>query len=209
MKLFPSMAVSREQNPVRNRGVVDRIQHLAFEANPAFAAGSIIVPLAVLTVGIVLQSPELLFYTHVGAGAVWFGFALVFPAVVGPTLGGLSDETAAAVTTKLTPKVVFFIFGFSLTTVLSGTVLLTGQWGLGYGFTGFWPSTSLGLGWALFFFGLVVPNRIHLRAYYESRSETPDFDRLATIEKQNAIVGIVEAIAMLVIIVLMTGLRLG
>jgi hypothetical protein len=203
------MATKRHQRPVREYGLLTRIQHLAIEANPAFAAGSVIVPLAVLALGLALNSTRLLFYTHVAAGAVWFGFALIFPAVVGPALGALDDEDAAAVTTRLTPKLVFFIVGFSLTTVLSGTVLLTGDVGLGYGFSGFWPTASLGLGWGLFVFGLLVPNRIHLRAYYESRSEDPDYDRLASIEKRNAVIGVVEAIAMLGIIVLMTGLRLG
>ncbi|MFD1640477.1 hypothetical protein [Halohasta litorea] len=203
------MEITQNQNTVRERGVIDRVQHLASEANPAFATGSIIVPLTVLAISVVLQSPQLLFYTHVAAGAVWFGFALIFPAVIGPALGGLDDENTIAVTTQLTPKLVFFILGFSFTTVLSGTVLLTTEWGLGYGFSGLWSSASLGLGWGLFFFGLVVPNRIHLQAYYESRSEKPDFDRLAAIEKRNALIGIVEAIAMLGIIFLMTGLRLG
>lgn len=203
------MAVTREQSSVRERGFLDRVQHLATEANSAFAAGSIVVPLGVLTISVALENTQLLFYTHVAAGAVWFGFALVFPAVVGPALGALDRENAAAVTTQLTPKLVFFIFGFSLTTVLSGTILLTGQAGLGYGFSGFWPSASLGLGWALFVFGLVVPNRLHLRAYYEARSNSPDHDRLTSIEKRTALIGVVEAVAMLGIIVLMTGLRLG
>lgn len=203
------MAVTREQGPVRERGFLNRVQHLATEANPAFAAGSVVVPLGVLGISVALESTQLLFYTHVAAGAVWFGFALVFPAVVGPALGALDQENAAAVTTQLTPKLVFFIFGFSLTTVLSGTVLLTGDVGLGYGFSGLWPSASLGLGWGLFLFGLAVPNRIHLQAYYEGRSDDPDPDRLASIEKRNALIGVVEAVAMLGIIVLMTGLRLG
>lgn len=203
------MAVTRKEGPVREREFLYRVQHLASEANPAFATGSVVLPLVVLGLGIALGSTQLLFYTHVVTGAVWFGFALVFPAVVGPALGALDHENAAAVMTQLTPKLVFFIFGFSLTTVLSGTVLLTSEYGLGYGFTGLWPTASLGLAWGLFLFGLVVPNRIHLRAYYESRTETPDPDRLASIEKRNAVVGVVEAIAMLGIIVLMTGLRLG
>jgi hypothetical protein len=203
------MAVKQEQSPIRERGFLNRVQHLASEANPAFATGSIVVPLMVLAVSVALESTPLLFYTHVAAGAVWFGFALVFPAVVGPALGGLDHEDAAAVTAQLTPKLVFFIFGFSLTTVLSGTVLLTSGLGLEYGFSGLWPSASLGLGWGLFFFGLVIPNRIHLQAYYESLSESPDPEYLASIEKRNALIGVVEAIAMLGVIVLMTGLRLG
>lgn len=131
------MAVGRERDHIRERGFPDRVQHLAVEANPAFAAGSIVAPLAALGISVVLESIQLLFYTHVATGAVWFGFALVFPAVVGPAVSGFDQEHAVAVTTRLTPKLVFFIFGLSLTTVLSGTVLFTTDPGLSYGFSGF------------------------------------------------------------------------
>ncbi|OYR39435.1 hypothetical protein DJ82_05575 [Halorubrum sp. Ib24] len=203
------MAVIHEHDRVEEANWLERVAHLAQAANPAFAAGSVIVPLSFVAAGVLLSSTTLLFYTHVAAGAVWFGFALIFPAVIGPTLGGLDRETAADVTTALTPKVVFFVLGFSLTTVVSGTILLGSVFGLGYGFSGRWPTLSLTLGWGLFVFGLLVPNRIHLSAYYESRSAEPDASRLEAIEKRNLVVGLLEAGAMLAIIVLMTGLRLG
>lgn len=203
------MAVSHKHGSVTDGNIFERVQHLAAAANPAFAVGSVAVPLSFVAASVLLSSTRLLFYTHVAAGAVWFGFALIFPAVIGPTLGGLDRETAAAVTTALTPKVVFFVLGFSLATVASGTVLLAPDLGLGYGFDGRWPTLSLSLGWGLFVFGLLVPNRIHLRAYYESRTDDPDPSRLEAIEKKNLVVGLFEAAVMLGIIVLMTGLRLG
>ncbi|WP_144920506.1 hypothetical protein [Halorubrum salsamenti] len=203
------MAVSHETSRVADGNVVERVQHLAEAANPAFAAGSLLVPLVFLGASLLLSSTELLFYTHVAAGAVWFGFALIFPAIIGPTLGGLGDEAAAAVNAALIPKVVFFLVGFSLTTVLSGTVLLTPDLGLGYGFAGRWSSIALGVGWGLFAFGLAVPHRLQLSAYYETRSPNPDASRLEAIEKKNLVVGLFEAAAMLGLIVLMTGFRLG
>ena len=203
------MAVTHGHDGIEGRGFLGRVRHLASRANPAFAAGSVVVPLAFVGVAVLLESTRLLFYTHVAAGAVWFGFALIFPAVVGPVLGGLDHETATTVTARLTPKVVFFISGFSLATVVSGTLLLLPSAGLGYGFSGIWARLSLGLGWGLFVFGLLVPNRIHLRAYYEGISEQPDTSRLESIERKNLVIGVIEATAMLGIIVLMTGLRLG
>ena len=194
---------------VVEQGFLDRVQHLAQAANPAFAAGSLLVPLAFFGASLALASTELLFYTHVAAGAIWFGFALIFPAVIGPTLGGLDEEASAAVTTTLVPKAVFFLVGFSLTTVLSGTVLLTPDLGLGYGFGGTWSGLALGLGWGLFAFGLAVPHRLHLSAYYETISPDPDASRLESIEKKNLVVGLFEAAMMLAIIVMMTGFRLG
>ncbi|RLM70598.1 hypothetical protein DVK05_05550 [Halorubrum sp. Atlit-8R] len=204
------MAVANEGNRrVAEQGFIDRVQHLADAANPAFAAGSLLVPLAFFAASLALGSTELLFYTHVAAGAVWFGFALIFPAVIGPTLGGLDEAAAAAVNRTLIPKAVFFLVGFSLTTVLSGTVLLTPDIGLGYGFGGTWSGLALGVGWGLFAFGLAVPHRLHLSAYYETVSPDPDADRLESIEKKNLVVGLFEGAAMLALIVLMTGFRLG
>jgi hypothetical protein len=204
------MAVANEGNRrVAEQGFIDRVQHLADAANPAFAAGSLLVPLAFFAASLALGSTELLFYTHVAAGAVWFGFALIFPAVIGPTLGGLDEAAATAVNRTLIPKAVFFLVGFSLTTVLSGTVLLTPEVGLGYGFGGTWSGLALGLGWGLFAFGLAVPHRLHLSAYYETVSPDPDADRLESIEKKNLVVGLFEGAMMLALIVLMTGFRLG
>ncbi|QKG93957.1 hypothetical protein HPS36_14200 [Halorubrum salinarum] len=204
------MAVANEGNRrVAEQGFIDRVQHLADAANPAFAAGSLLVPLAFFAASLALGSTELLFYTHVAAGAVWFGFALIFPAIIGPTLGGLDEAAAAAVNRTLIPKAVFFLVGFSLTTVLSGTVLLTPEVGLGYGFGGTWSGLALGLGWGLFAFGLAVPHRLHLSAYYETVSPDPDADRLESIERKNLVVGLFEGAVMLALIVLMTGFRLG
>jgi len=203
------MAVADERSRrVADLGFVERVQHLADAANPAFAAGSFLVPLAFLAASLALANTELLFYTHVAAGAVWFGFALIFPAIIGPTLSGLDEAASAAVNAVLIPKAVFFLVGFSLTTVLSGTVLLTPEIGLGYGFGGMWSGLALGLGWGLFAFGLAVPHRLQLSAYYETRSANPDASKLESIEKKNLVVGLFEGAMMLVLVGLMTGFRL-
>ncbi|CDK40878.1 hypothetical protein [Halorubrum sp. AJ67] len=203
------MAVANEGRHVAESGFVERVRHLANAANPAFAAGCFLVPLAFLAASLGLANTELLFYTHVAAGAVWFGFALIFPALIGPTLGGLDEEASAAVNTVLIPKAVFFLVGVSLTTVLSGTVLLTPEIGLGYGFGGAWSGLALGLGWGLFAFGLAVPHRLQLSAYYETLSSSPDASKLESIEQKNLVVGLFEGAVMLALIALMTGFRLG
>lgn len=202
------MATVDEQRVPRDGGFGERVTHLAHQANPAFAVGSVVVPLAAVALAAALGSTTGLFYTHVVTGAIWFGFALVFPAVVGPVLGGLDDEAAWAVTRRLTPKVVFFVFGTSLATVVSGTILLGGT-GLSYGYSGTWPTVALASGWGLFLFGLVVPNRLHLREYYLRSRDDPSEAALSTVERRILAVGLFEAVAMLGIIVTMTGLRLG
>lgn len=170
------MAVQTESGGVRDLGFGGRVQHLATQSTPAFAIGSLVVP-------------------------------LLFVAVVGPSLGALDNGVAAAVTARLIPNAAFFLVGFSLATVLSGT-LLTGM-GLSYGFTGFWPNLALGRGCGLFAFGLLVPNRMHLRAIDERTVKNPDESVLEAIEKRNIVIGLFEAAAMLAIILIMTGMRLG
>lgn len=202
------MATVDEQQVPREDGLSKRLIHLAQQANPAFAGGSVLVPLLAVALSAGLESTTGLFYVHVVTGGIWFGFALVFPAVVGPVLGGLDEDAAWAVTRKLTPKVVFFVFGASLATVVSGTLLLGGT-GLAYGYAGTWPTIALASGWGLFLFGLAVPNRLHLREYYLRSQSDPDQDELATVERQILAVGLFEAVAMLGIIVVMSGLRLG
>ena len=193
----------------RDGSVVERLTHLAQRANPAFAVGSVAVPLAVVSLATALGSTAALFYAHVAAGGIWFGFALVFPAVVGPVLGGLDDDAARKVTRRLTPKVIFFVFGASLATVVSGTLLLGGAGGLAYGYSGTWPTLALASGWGLFVFGLVVPNRLHLREYYLRTKPDPDESALASVERKILAVGLFEAVAMLGIVAVMSGLRLG
>jgi len=55
------MAVSHETSHVTEVNIVKRVQHLANAANPAFAAGSLLVPLAFLGASLLLSSTELLF----------------------------------------------------------------------------------------------------------------------------------------------------
>jgi hypothetical protein len=203
------MATVDERSVPRNGGFSERVTHLARQANPAFAAGSLLVPLGAVGLAVAIQSTAALFYTHVAAGALWFGFALVFPAVVGPVLGGLDEEAAGKVTRRLTPKVIFLLFGASSATVVSGTALLGGGGGLAYGYTGTWPTVALASGWGLFLFGLVVPNRLHLREYYLRSEADPEQAALDRVGRRIVAVGLFEAVAMLGIIAVMSGLRLG
>lgn len=102
------MVVIHDHGPVTDGTLVERVRHLATAANPAFAVGSVAVPLSFVGASVLLSSTRLLFYTHVAAGAVWLGFALIaawglsgslrsgdrcFPR---PLRGGLRDPAAAA-----------------------------------------------------------------------------------------------------------------
>ena len=187
-------------------GFVGRQRTLARDANPAFAVGTIAVPLLLFAAAVAFDHAKLLFYTHVAAGAVWFSIAIIMPAVLGPAIGALSPAAAREFSAAFVPKIVFFMVGVSLATVLSGSVLADE---FGYLASGDpWIIAAFAAGWGLWLFGLLVPNRMHLRAYYEGQSDEPNPVTMARIEKWNAAIGLFEAAVMLLIVLIMTNLRL-
>lgn len=192
---------------ISKQGRVDRLKYIADDANPAFAVGAVVVPIGIYVLAVAIDSLQLLFYTHVASGAIWFALAVVFPALLGPTLGGLSPEAAGEFTSKFTSKVTFFMFGIPTATVLSGTTL-AGEFGL-LGVGNLWVNTALVLGWGLWLFGLLVVMPTHLTVYWESHSETPDHALLERLERRIMVVGLVDAVGLLIVIGVMTTLRLG
>lgn len=189
--------------PPYERGFFERVQFLAGEANPVLAWGLILVPLVLGLVGYGLKLDQLLFYTHVAAGAMWFGLILFLVTVIGPVMGSLDKEIAGAVSAKLTPKLVFFGFGMALSTPLIGTLLLQ-RW---YGFGSLWAQVALVYGWGLFVIGVVGPHRLHLKMYYEGMKDKPDPEKMENLEETSAKIEVLEAILMLGIIAVMTFLR--
>lgn len=183
----------------------DRIRHLAEAANPVFAAVCVALPLVLTAAGYALAMPRVTFYVHVATGALWFALAIFMAVVLGPVLGSLDEAAAAKVDAALTPKMVWFIFGASLGTVVSGTALLDQL----YAFDQFWGQVALGYGWLLFGFGLLVTHRMHLKTYYLGLAGNPKPDRMERLQKRVAMVGLAEAVLMLGIIYVMLRIRLG
>lgn len=106
------------------RSVRGTIRGLGTRANPAFAGG--VVAVSLLALGYVLSgeaSREVHTYVHVMAGLLWTGTDLFIGAVLGPVIGGLSEEESAAVFTRLTPKTAFFLPAMALVTIAGGITL--------------------------------------------------------------------------------------
>ena len=80
----------------RGRGV----RGMAVRANPAFAAGAVVVPLGALAYALTFGDVRTLLYIHVMAAVLWTGIDLFMRQV----LGGLSDDARAGVFTRFTPK---------------------------------------------------------------------------------------------------------
>ena len=99
------------------------IRGMAERANPAFAAGAVIIPVAAFAY--VLQFGTLIQHTfvHVMAGVLWTGIDLFMALVLGPVLGGLAVEERASVFERFTPKMTFLMPSLALVTIGGGVTL--------------------------------------------------------------------------------------
>jgi hypothetical protein len=133
---------------------------MARSANPAFAAGAVLVPVAALTAAATAGGHEVLTYVHVMAGVLWTGIDLFMASVLGPVLGGLAVERRADVFRRLTPKMTFLMPTLALVTVAGGILLAlrlsvfpnAGPWIALFSTAAVLPAL-LGLGWRLDAFG--------------------------------------------------------
>ena len=96
---------------------------MADRANPAFAAGAVLVPVAALAVVLLVGTDAQHTYVHVMAGVLWTGIDLFMAMVLGPVLGGLSVEERASVFQRFTPKMTFLMPTLALVTIVGGITL--------------------------------------------------------------------------------------
>jgi hypothetical protein len=96
---------------------------MGVRANPAFAVGAVVVPLAALGYAIASAPIVQHIYVHVMAGVLWTGIDLFMAMVLGPVLGGLSVESRASVFERLTPKLAFLLPSLALVTIAGGITL--------------------------------------------------------------------------------------
>lgn len=99
------------------------VRGTANRANPAFAAGGILVPLLAFAYAATLGSLQVHTYVHVMAGVLWTGIDVFMALVVGPVLGGLSVEERASWFETFTPKMTFLMPTLATVTVFGGITL--------------------------------------------------------------------------------------
>jgi hypothetical protein len=108
------------------------ISGMATRANPAFAAGVVVIAVAGATLASVSSvaggtpvtlSVQQHTYVHVMAGVLWTGIDVFIGAVLGPVIGGLDEEESAAVFSRLTPKTSFLLPSLAFLTIVSGITL--------------------------------------------------------------------------------------
>jgi hypothetical protein len=96
---------------------------LARQANPAFAAAAVAVPLLALGYALTAGSIQTLTYVHVMAGVLWTGIDLFMGLVLGPVVGGLDPEERGSFFANFTPKMTFLMPVLALVTITGGIVL--------------------------------------------------------------------------------------
>ena len=101
------------------------LRGMARRANPAFAAGAVVVPVTALAGAILTGDFRPLFYVHVMAGVMWTGIDVFMGAVLGPVLGGLSVDERASVFERFTPKMTFLMPTLAVVTIGGGVTLAT------------------------------------------------------------------------------------
>lgn len=196
-------AETADEQPIGQQDWVNRVQHLADAANPAFAVGSVLVPLALLLGGYVAGNMTVLYYTHVGLGAIWFGLVLFIPLVLGPVLNAVGPEVAGQVGSQLTPKNTWFLGSVSTFTVVSGA-LYAKMAGYFAAPASPWMTLAVFLGVLIYLLGMVGPFRYNLKIYYEGASPEPDPERIGEFKQRMQYFGPVQAVLMLGILFVMT-----
>jgi hypothetical protein len=104
-------------------GVLATIRGLAVRANPAFAAGVVLVPVAALAYAATLGGMRLHTYVHVMTGVLWTGVDVFMAAALGPAVGGLDVEDRAKFFSRLTPKTSFLLPSMAAVTIAGGITL--------------------------------------------------------------------------------------
>lgn len=99
------------------------IKGMAHRANPAFATGAVVIPIAAFVLGITVGSIEFHTYVHVMAGVLWTGIDLFMALVIGPVLGGMSIEERASWFERFTPKMAFLMPTLATVTIFGGITL--------------------------------------------------------------------------------------
>jgi len=92
-------------------------------ANPAFAVGVVVIPLAAFALAATVGTTEIHTYVHVMAGVLWTGIDVFMALVVGPVLGGLSVDERASWFETFTPKMAFLMPTLATVTIFGGITL--------------------------------------------------------------------------------------
>ncbi len=121
------MSLSNAHRPSNTR---ERYRLMADAASRPFAVGAVAIPLLLPVLGYLSGDVRLMFTVHLFLGAFWFGTAVLGAVVLGPVMGGLSEEANAEFAEGFVPKMNLLMEPVSLGAIGSGIGLadMMGLW---------------------------------------------------------------------------------
>lgn len=184
------------------RETAERTVKVLREAGFMFITVFLVFPLLATISSFIYQSVNDLLFIHVTSGLVWFLLVVGSPLYCGLLIGGIVPESVEKRFSRNIPSLTVLAFSFGLTAVVSGTFLYL-QPSASNAETGLWRIAALILAWTIFMIGLLGPNRYHIGEYFESITEEPDPERIRSLRRRNALIGLVEAVLITIFVVAM------
>ncbi|GGL68385.1 hypothetical protein [Halocalculus aciditolerans] len=198
------MALADARRPSNRR---ERYRLMVDAASRPFAVGAIAVPLLLPVLGYLSGDSRVLFTVHLFLGAFWFGTAVLGAAVLGPVMGGLSEEANAEFAGGFVPKMNLLMEPVSVGVIASGIGLAS--------MMGLWAAPSLSL-WAalvlaiaLLVLGFGPLHTFTAGMFDEIAADDTDHERLASLNKKYGMLSLVELVLMIAVLGTMSGLRWG
>ena len=198
------MSLADSQRPATRR---ERYRLMAAAASRPFTVGAVLVPLVLPIIGYLSGSYQFMFTIHLFLGAFWFGTAVLGAVVLGPIMGGLSEEANAEFAEGFVPKMNLLMEPVSVGVVGSGIGLAS--------MLGLWSSPSpslwaaLALSIALLLLGFGPLHAFTSGMFDELAAEETDHDRLAALNKKYGMLSLIELLLMIAVVATMAGLRWG
>ena len=198
------MSLSNAHRPSNTR---ERYRLMADAASRPFAVGAVAVPLLLPVLGYLSGDVRIMFTVHLFLGAFWFGTAVLGAVVLGPVMGGLSEEANAEFAEGFVPKMNLLMEPVSLGAIGSG-IGLADMMGLWIAPTpALWA--ALAIATALLVLGFGPLHKFTAGMFDEIAADDTDHDRLASLNKKYGMLSLVELVLMIAIVLTMSGIRWG
>ncbi|WP_436901252.1 hypothetical protein [Halovenus halobia] len=185
----------------------ERYSMMADAASRPFAVGAILVPLVAPVLAYLTGDFRVMFTVHLFLGAFWFGTSVLGAVVLGPVMGGLSEQANAEFAEGFIPKMSLLMEPVSLGVVGSGLGLAEMMGLLASPSPSLWA--ALVLAGALLVLGFGPLHSFTVEMFDEIVAADTDHERLAALNKKYGMLSLVELVLMIAIVATMAGIRWG